>query len=201
MHWKKAVEGSSAIGCTMTSPGRTCINFPIWDFAVPSWNRVIAMHRMTRMKCRKAVHRIVAEASMGRNPGELAYLHYENLARPNPKKKEELKKLGRSLKDERQKIKHFEKNGYEDIGITDRPDDWRDPVTILFHHYRKRSIDVDNLCTKSCVDALVHVGWLRNDDPSQVCEVRNQISITPLGNVVWVYIGTKRSADVDEFRP
>ena len=47
------------------------------------------------------------------------------------------------------------------------------PVRIVFRHYRKRIIDVDNVSGKAAVDGLVAAGILENDSPKYVKEIQH----------------------------
>jgi hypothetical protein len=60
----------------------------VQNFAVPSWNRILAMHEMSRMKLRKLIHNIVGETVSGRFPSELCLAEYENLSRPSKNEKQ-----------------------------------------------------------------------------------------------------------------
>lgn len=131
MHWMDIVQNCSdsqlATGISNHQVDEHEYEKAFWmhicieDFAVPSWNRLLAMHHMERAKCRSLIHNIVGETVSGREPSELALAEYELLNRPNRKRKEALRLLRQKHKFEHARLKRFIKNGHERPFITERP--------------------------------------------------------------------------------
>jgi hypothetical protein len=151
----------------------------ISDFAAPSWNRLLGMHHMERMKLRSLIHNIVCESISGRTPSTLALQEYDVLNRPSKKKKLRLKELRKQQVPERRRLSRMLKNGYEREQITDRPVELNGPIAINFHHFRHRKIDNDNLSGKAMLDSLVEIGLLPDDGPEVVYSVTHQQGQVP----------------------
>lgn len=146
----------------------------IEDFAVPSWNRLLAMHHMERAKCRSLIHNIVGETVSGREPSELALAEYALLNRPTKKRKDALQLLRVKHKFEHARLKRFLKNGQERPFITQRPQEFDDRVEVVFLHHRRRLIDIDNLSTKAVMDGLVEIGLLPDDNVNNVVSIEHR---------------------------
>lgn len=61
----------------------------------------------------------------------------------------------------------------ESLGEKEAPR-FNSPVRVTFHHYRKRLIDHDNLCTKGALDQVVRLGILPDDSAKWVKEVSHR---------------------------
>ncbi len=146
----------------------------IAEFAAPSWNRLLGMHHMERMKLRSLIHNIVCESISGRTPSPLAMQEYEALNRPSKKKKLAVKELRKTQVPERRRLNQMLKCGYEREKITDRPAELNGPIAINFHHFRHRRIDNDNLSGKAILDSLVEIGLLPDDGPKVIFSVTHQ---------------------------
>ena len=46
------------------------------------------------------------------------------------------------------------------------------PINLLFHSYRHRLVDPDNLSAKAVIDAIVRSGICRDDTSEQIKEIR-----------------------------
>ena len=149
------------------------MSIEIHNFAVPSWNRMLAMHEMSRMKLRKLIHNIVGETVSGRIPSELCLAEYENLSRPSKKRKAALPGLRKKQQFEHARLKRFLANGYEREKISVRPQEFDGLVALNFFHKRKRRIDLDNLCTKAVTDGLVGIGILPDDGPDNIVTIQH----------------------------
>ena len=171
----------------------------IEDFAVPSWNRLLAMHHMERAKCRSLIHNIVGETVSGRVPSELALAEYDMLNRPTKKRKEQLSKLRIVHKFEYARLKRFLKNGHERPFITQRPKEFDDQVEVLFWHTRRRLIDIDNLSTKAVMDGLVEIGLLPDDNAKKVVQIgHRQRRCTDPGDPEALHIRISEHIETDE---
>lgn len=146
----------------------------IADFAAPSWNRLLGMHHMERMKLRSLIHNIVCESISGRTPSTLALAEYDALNRPSKKKKLEVKQIRKQQVPEKRRLARLLSQGYERERITNRPTECNGPIAINFHHFRHRKIDNDNLSGKAMLDALVEIGLLPDDGPDVVYAVTHQ---------------------------
>lgn len=153
----------------------------IQNFAVPSWNRILAMHEMSRMKLRKLIHNIVGETVSGRFPSELCLAEYENLSRPSKKRKAALPGLRKKHQFEHARLKRFLDNGYEREKITVRPKEFDSLISLDFYHKRQRLIDLDNLCTKAVTDGLVGIGILPDDGPDNIVSIQHFQDACPRG--------------------
>jgi len=157
------------------------MSIEIQNFAVPSWNRMLAMHEMSRMKLRKMIHNIVGETVSGRFPSELCLAEYQNLSRPSKKRKSELPGLRKKHQFEHARLKRFLANGYEREKITVRPKEFDSLVSLEFWHKRQRLIDLDNLCTKAVTDGLVNIGILPDDGPNNIATISHFQDVCPRG--------------------
>lgn len=66
--------------------------------AMPTWNRVLAMHPYERKKLRDMLHKIVADSVNGVDQTELEALEYLQCIRPNKTRKAEIKRIKDSMK-------------------------------------------------------------------------------------------------------
>jgi len=174
MHWMDLMSEPGLAETKIVSlHGSPCFSMKVVveDFAVPSWNRVLAMHEMTRMRCRKLIHNIVAEAISGRYPTDLALLEYEVINRPTAKRKKRLAEMRKAQVPEYRRIKRFLDRGIERPKITTRPTEFNNLISLSYIHHRHKLLDVDNLCCKAFTDALVEMGLIPGDSPDIVVYV------------------------------
>jgi len=148
------------------------LSFTLQDFAAPSWNRLLLMHRMQRMKMRHLIHNIVAETLAGRTVSELCKAEYDAINRPSKKKKDALKGFREAERPEHRRLERMLQNGLERPTITERPPWLNGYFAVSFMHYRKRLTDVDNLSVKAVLDGMVVSGLIKDDSPKHVHEVQ-----------------------------
>ena len=175
MHWMDVLREPGLRETTVISFGDVkAFGMVLWleDFAVPSWNRLLAMHEMTRMRCRKLIHNIVCEQISGRNVSRLCRLEYDAINRPTKAKKHDLKALRVAETPEHRRLKRFMEKGFERPRITERPEEFNGALGISMLHHRRRLIDIDNLSVKAVIDSLVEIGLLPTDSPECVKSVQ-----------------------------
>ena len=184
MHWMDAVGNSGKVETRINEShdGTPFFNMAIFieRFSVPSWNRVLAMHHMSKNKLIGLTQCILDDTIQHRfdEHTELCLLEYDALCRPSEKKKNDLK-----LHKKVSKLKT--KEGSKEPLITQRPKEFEGRVTIRFHHWRRRLIDIDNLCCKPLIDAIVRCGLLPDDGPSYIQQItQTQRKIVDLPNLV-----------------
>lgn len=159
------------------------------DFAAPSWNRILAMHEMSRMKLRKLIHNIVCESISGRTPSDLCFLEYEALNRPTKARKEAVKEARKQEIPEHRRLQRFLKNGFERPKITERPAELDGCFSVTIQHYRHRRIDLDNLSAKAIIDSLAEIGLIPDDSPDRLVSLQCQQSRVPKTEQERVEIG------------
>lgn len=172
MHWLDAIHDSVNVETRVQviTQGKPTFSMGIFmeDFAVPSWNRMLAMHRMTKNRFAQLTADIFNDTLIGSYDAqnEVDRMEYEMLLRPNQKRKE-------AWMQRKEQLPYRKRKGLEQPTITERPSELNRKVSIKFNHFRKRLIDVDNLCCKPLLDAVVRSGLLPDDGPKYVQSVQH----------------------------
>lgn len=161
------------------------IQFP-W-FVAPSWNRIMRAHSHVKNKISRLTDAWVAESLMGRHvPGVLCH-EYLQLIRPNERRKRDLKVLKDQNVHDARWVKSVLERGYLRETISKSPPQFEHGVSINIFHFRKRQIDLDNLCVKFLIDGLVEVGLLSDDNHKQIRALQQiqlpaKMLVTPLSD-------------------
>jgi len=142
------------------------------DFAVPSWNRMLAMHHMTKNRLIRLTEARVREALCGHEWAvPIINIEYEALTKPTKGRKELVKQMRQENPAEHEFLKKFVAREEVVKAITERPREFDGPLTLKFSHWRKRLIDVDNLCVKPLIDAIVRTGLIPDDGPKNIKQI------------------------------
>lgn len=172
MHWLDAIQNSWNVQTKVQviTEGKPTFSMGIFmeDFAVPSWNRMLAMHRMTKNRFAQLTANIFNDTLIGEDgvQNEVDRMEYEMYLRPNQKRKE-------AWMQRKEQVVYRKRKGLDQPTITERPAEFNKKVSIKFNHFRKRLIDVDNLCCKPLLDAVVRSGLLPDDGPRYVQSVQH----------------------------
>lgn len=150
--------------------------------ALPTWNRVLAMHPQERKKLRHLMHLFVQLAVDKQSPSQLELAEYGALIRPSKSSKELAKRL---RKQTRKQAKRWELIAENNLAKAYFSPMVSHQVTIDLCSYRKRLVDVDGVSAKSLIDGLVNSRVIEDDSVSFVeCVTYRQVKAKSESTVV-----------------